>query len=221
MRIAWLGLLDSDEVTSPPRARAEEHLLQLAQQVVVAAGVGTTIELISCGAAANERVLAPGVERVVLATAGRAHTVWDRLSWALPDAIARADVVHLHEGFSRSCELALLVAKQLRKPVCVTEWGIEGYWLSTELRLSELADVIICHGGGWPQATACTKPVETIGCDIDIRQLGVPAPWPANACLVEENNESALPISGQYRAAGFQLWGVYRRLTAGVRRAAA
>ncbi|HVX10988.1 MAG TPA: hypothetical protein VHC22_07405 [Pirellulales bacterium] len=221
MRIAWFGLLDSDEVTSPPRARAERHLLQLGQQVVAAAGVGATIELISCGASASTRTLAPGVERVVLVAAGRTHTVWDRVSWALPEVIDRADLVHLHEGFSRSCELALLVAKQLRKPVCVTEWGIEGYWLSTELRLSELADVIICHDRAGPLTPTCTKPVETIACDIDIRQLGVPAPWPANACLAETNDEIAWPTVGQYRAAGSQLWGVYGRLTAGARRAAA
>ena len=219
MKIAWLGLLDSDDMTGLPRA--QEHLMRLAQQVVAASGYGWEIELISCGSQPGTHAVSAGIDRVVLPTAGRAQTVWDRVSWDLPDAIDRADLVHLHDGFSRSCELALLIAKQLHKPLCVTQWGIEGHWLSTELQLRDLADVIVCHDSTVARTVAGRKPVELIACDIDVRRLGVPAPWPANACLDMASREVTSPAHEQYAAAGATLYRVYHRLIASTRRAAA
>src|SRR5215469_13088511 len=99
MRIAWLGLLDSDDVTAS--TRAQDHLARLAQHVVVASGHAWSIELISCGRDPGCHALSTGVDRVVLPVAGSPRTAWDRVSWALPAAIATADLVHLHDGFSR------------------------------------------------------------------------------------------------------------------------
>lgn len=219
MKIAWLGLLDSDDVTGTTRAK--DHLVRLAQQVVAASGYGWSIEIISCGTVPGTQAISAGVDRVVLPVAGRAHTVWDRVSWKLPDTIANADLVHLHDGFSRACELALLIARQSRKPLCITEWGIEGHWLSTELQLRELADVVVCHHTSALQVAAICKAVELVECGVDIRQLGVPANWPANTCLNQGEGNFTPPAKHQYAAAGASLYGVYRRLVGSARRAAA
>ncbi|HQU46667.1 MAG: hypothetical protein B7Z74_10640, partial [Deltaproteobacteria bacterium 21-66-5] len=185
VKIAWLGLLDSDDATGS--SRAHDHLATLAQHVVAASGYGWSIELISCGSGPERRPISAGVDRLTLPVAGVARTVWDRTSWDLPAFIADAELVHLHDGFSRSCELALLVARQLRKPVCMTEWGIEGHWLTSELSLIELADVVICHNRKVAESIGTSKRVELVACETDIRQLGVPAPWPANHCLPLED----------------------------------
>ena len=180
VRIAWLGLLDSDDATGA--TRAHEHLVALAQQVAAASGFGWSIELISCGRKPGRQSISAGVDRVILPVAGVAKTVWDRTSWELPRMVAAADLVHLHDGFSRTCELALLLAKQLRKPICVTHWGIEGHWLSTELSLVELADVVVCHDCTVAESLGSSRKSEVIPCDIAIDEIGVPAPWPANHC---------------------------------------
>lgn len=224
VRIAWLGLLDCDDATG--NSRAHDHLVALAQQVAAASGFGWSIELVSCGGESHRRSVSAGVERVTLPIAGVAKTVWDRTSWELPAIIAGAVLVHLHDGFSRSCELALLLAKQLRKPLCVTHWGIEGHWLSSELSLVELADVVVCHGR---TATDSPAGAELVRCDVDIRQIGVPAPWPANHCREDgllrpsSNFGDSLgrPTSDQYVAAGKSLYHIYHRLIANSRRAAA
>ena len=219
VKIAWLGLLDSDDATGS--SRAQEHLVRLAQQVIAASGYGWSIELISCGSEPGRRSISAGVDRVVLPVAGSPRTVWDRVSCALPDTIADADLIHLHDGFSRSCDLALLVAKQAYKPVCVTEWGIDGHWLSSELSLRELADVIICHDQMVAETLDTARPVELAACDVDIRRLGVPAPWPATHCV----QGPLLPTDGatgsEYVAAGSVLHAVYHRLIASTRRVAA
>jgi hypothetical protein len=219
MKIAWLGLLDSDDVTAS--TRAHDHLVRLAQQVVAASGHVSSIELISCGRDPGCHTISLGVERVVLPLAGSPRTVWDRVSWAMPAAISSADLVHLHDGFSRSCEMALLIAKQGHKPVCTTEWGIEGYWLSSELALRELSDVVVCHDVAVAQSITRSKPVELVACRIDVRHLGVPAPWPANECVDADVAGAVTPDNHEYVAAGSALCRIYRTLVHSTRRAAA
>jgi hypothetical protein len=219
MRIAWLGLLDSDDVTAS--TRAQDHLAGLAEHIVLASRHAWSIELVSCGRNPGCHALGTGVDRVVLPTAGSPRTVWDRASWALPAALETVDLVHLHDGFSRSGEMALLIAKQSRKPVCVTEWGVEGYWLATELALRELADVIVCHDVAVANNVASSRPVELVTLGIDVRQIGVPASWPQNHCLATADRDDVVLLDAEYAAAGARLYGIYETLVGSLRRAAA
>ncbi|HET6879806.1 MAG TPA: hypothetical protein VFI31_06615 [Pirellulales bacterium] len=218
MRIAWLGLLDIDDIA--PRPRAQEHLARLASHVVAASQNHWEIALISCGGHSLRKMLGPGVERLVLPVAGGPSPVWDRVSWLLPQQVMEADVVHLHDGFSRSCEVAWLAAKPLGKPVCLTEWGVEGPWLSTELCLREMADAVFCHSERAVQAGK-GRPVVFARCDVELRQLGVPAPWPAKNRLDGYRDEPILATDEQYAEAGKCICQAYQRLTAHRRRAAA
>ncbi|HWB10473.1 MAG TPA: hypothetical protein VG826_14690 [Pirellulales bacterium] len=219
MKIAWLGLLDSDDATAS--TRAQDHLVRLARHVVLASRHAWSIDVISCGRNPGCRALGAGVERVVLPVAGSPRTFWDRVSWALPAALSAADLVHLHDGFSRSCEVGLLIARQARKPICMTEWGVEGYWLSTELALRELADVVVCHDVAVANSLVSAKRVELATLGIDVRRIGVPAAWPQNHCLDAESLGTAMPTDDEYAAAGNTLYGTYRGLVDRVRRAAA
>jgi hypothetical protein len=219
MRIAWLGLLDSDDVTASKRA--QDHLARLARHVVLASRHAWSIELISCGRNPGCHAVGTGVDRIVLPVAGSPRTVWDRVSWALPAALRAADLVHLHDGFSRSCEMALLLAKQEHKPVCMTEWGLEGYWLGSELASRELADVIVCHDVAVANSVASSKPVEFVPLDVDIRQIGVPASWPENRCLDANEQEAAACTDDEYAAAAVSLHGLYETLVGSRRRVAA
>ncbi len=67
------------------------------------------------------------------------------VSWELPSAIADADLVHFHQIYARSCEMGLLLAKQQRKPICVTDHGGHSSNLGMNLGFLELADRIIAY----------------------------------------------------------------------------
>ena len=47
----------------------------------------------------------------------------DPVSWAMPEAVADADLVHIHQAYTRQAEVAIVLAKVYGKPVCVTDHG--------------------------------------------------------------------------------------------------
>ena len=207
--VAYLGLLDNDRATGT--RRAEEHLTRLAQAVVDASGYGLTIEMLSAGDAPARRNVSAGVIRTVLPLAGKPQAPWNAVSWQLPDALARTDLVHLHDGYSRLGEAALLVAKQSNLPICITEYGLTGHWLSTELELTELADVVVCHSTEVARRLTTARPVEVVPCEVDPGRLGVPGVLPRQV-----SHEST-----GYQMAGQRLCALYQRLLGGAREAAA
>ena len=105
------------------------------------------------------------------------------------------------------------MAKQLRKPICVTEYGVKGHWLGIELDLPRLADAIICHSAAVAAevtAAATDTPVELLEAQIDAHWFGVPADWPALGCAtiagVDEQRRT------DYDALGARLHAIYHRL---------
>lgn len=205
--VAYLGLLDSDRATGT--RRAEEHLTRLAQAVAARSGYGWTIEIISAGREAGTRTVSAGVVRTILPITGKPRTPWDAVSWRLPDALAQADLVHLHDGFCRLGEAALLIAKQSHQPICITEYGLNGHWLSSELGLIELADVVICHCPTLAGRLQSSRPVDVVAAKFDAAALGLPAAWPSPNCLPLRADP---PASNDYHAAGAGLYAIYRRL---------
>lgn len=223
IQITYLGLLDSDRVTGVDRA--ESHLCRLAKEVVAASRGGATgeatVELISCGTNPHTREIAQGVVRTVLPICGYPRTVWDAVSWDLPEKIAGSDLVHLHECFSRTCEVGLLAAKLWRRPVCLTEYGLPGDWLALELGLAELADTVICHSETAARGTQTTRKPQVVPCELDIDWFGVPAEWPIPTCRPAPSQAGPKPPQIDYRAVGQTLYSVYRRLLPAARREAA
>lgn len=219
IHITYLGLFDSDRVTGSERA--ESHLCRLAKEVATVSQGEATIELISCGMNPHTRTVADGVVRTVLPLSGNPRTAWDSISWELPQKVADSDLVHLHECFSRTCEVGLLVAKLWRRPVCLTEYGVPGDWLALELGLAELADAVICHSEKVARATHTSVKPHVVPCEIDIDWLGVPAEWPIPVCRPSPSQAGPKQPRIDYRQVAQSLYTVYRRLLPAARREAA
>lgn len=219
IQITYLGLLDSDRLTGSGRAAA--HLCQMAIEVVKAFQGEATIELISCGPNPHTRQVAQGVMWTVLPVNGHPQTPWDSISWHLPKKVADSDLVHLHECFSRTCEVGLLTAKLWRRPVCLTEYGIPGDWLALDLGLAELADAVVCHSEKAARETRTTQRPHIVPCELDIDWLGVPAEWPIPVCRPSPSPTGAQEPRIDYPAVGQSLYHVYRRLLPAARREAA
>jgi glycosyltransferase involved in cell wall biosynthesis len=123
----------------------ERYPSNLARGVVAASGGVYSVEILSFGARPQTLPIAPGITLRVLEAVGRPANPVDALSWDLPAALADADLVHIHQMYTRSCEVALLVAKQQRKPVCMTDHGGNSSSLGQKVGFLELADLIISN----------------------------------------------------------------------------
>ena len=120
-KIAYLTPLYFDETSC--LGGGERFPLNLAIGVVHASGGTCEVELVSYGERSFGRPLRPGVSLRVLRADNRPARRTDVVSWELPEAIADADLVHIHSVYSRSGEIGLLLAKQQQKPLCVTDHG--------------------------------------------------------------------------------------------------
>ena len=217
--IAYLGLLDGDEACGD--ARGEEHLTRLAESVAAAYSEECRIELISCGKSPRIELLRPGVWRRVLPLAGNPRTPWDACSWELPSALIDADVVHLHDAYSRTSELALLIAKQQRKVVCLTDYGVAANWLTIELELAKLADVVVCHSMEVARKLAGWKNVEFLPADIELAWFGIPAEWPSPHFVSSTRPQGVAVPHVDYPSLGRELQAIYAQALAGPQEVAA
>ncbi len=218
-KIAYLGLFDGDRASG--LSRGEGHLLAMARGVVAASRGTVSVELLSCGPASECLPLCPGVVKRVLPWAGRPRTPLDAASWELPATLADASLVHLHDGFSRACEIGLLVAKQRHVPVCLTEYGLVGHWLSVELGLQALADMMICHSQAVAVHWRARVPVEVVSGRVNPHWFGVAPEWPRTAPVPPACPEDDSPPVVDYATLGAELSSIYRKVLARHREAAA
>jgi hypothetical protein len=123
--------------------RGVEFLLALARGVIQASHHSWDVELISFGEAARNEMLETGLSLRFLPAAKAPLVPWDVLSWELPRALDDAAVLHIFDIHTRSGEMALLVAKLQRKPVCVSDLGHVSSTLGKDLQIAELADQVI------------------------------------------------------------------------------
>lgn len=146
---------------------------------VVAAGNGTVeVEIVSYGRSPRVVELGSGLTLRVLTLANPGGNPLDALSWELPAAIAASDLVHVHQAFTRSSEIALLVAKQQQKPICVTDHGGATSRLASSLKSLDLADRVIAYSdfGASLIETATRISVIKGGVDADFFRPADPAP---------------------------------------------
>ena len=81
----------------------------------------------------------------VLKATRRPSNPLDVVSWELPAAIADANLLHIHQAFTRCGEMGLLIAKQQGKPVCVSDHGGSTSTLGTQLGSMDLVDRVITY----------------------------------------------------------------------------
>ncbi|HEY2154400.1 MAG TPA: glycosyltransferase family 4 protein [Isosphaeraceae bacterium] len=147
----------------------ERYPTNLAKGVSLASGGRYEVELISFGKASARVDLEPGVTLRVLSAAREPLNPLDVLSWDLPEILLGADLVHIHTAYTRCTEVGLLIAKQLRKPICVTDHGGESSRLGRYYGLVELADAIVAYSDFGGSFFRSRTPVTLVRGGVDSR----------------------------------------------------
>jgi glycosyltransferase involved in cell wall biosynthesis len=176
-KVAYLTPLYFDE--SSCLGGGERYPLNLARGVVASSRGGYRVELLSFGARAHQQRLDEGVTLRVLPVAGRVGNPLDVVSWDLPDALAGADLVHIHQVYCRCAEVGVLVAKQQRKPIVVTDHGGYSSPLGTELGFLELVDRIVAYSDFGARQYRTRTPIVTIKGGVDAARFAPPSIRPA------------------------------------------
>jgi glycosyltransferase involved in cell wall biosynthesis len=144
----------------------ERYPLNLARGIVQASFGAYQVDVISYDRSPRRQEIESGVTFRLLTAVNYANPL-RVLSCELADVIAEADLIHIHQAAMRASEVALFVAKQQRKPVCVTDHGsltsAEGVY---DDRL-ELADQIVCYSEYGKSLLFTRTPIETIKGGVD------------------------------------------------------
>jgi glycosyltransferase involved in cell wall biosynthesis len=164
-KIAYLTPLYFDEKSC--LGGGERYPLNLAIGVVHASGGSCQVEIVSYGDESFRKVLRPGVTLRVLRADNRPGNRLDVVSWELPSAIADADLVHIHMAYTRSNEMGLVLAKQQRKPICLTDHGGLSSTIGQNLGSIELADRVIAYSDFGASFYWTQKRVEVIKGGVD------------------------------------------------------
>jgi len=174
-KIAYLAPLYFDEKSY--LGGGERYPLNLAKGVVEASDGRYEVELISFGEAPLRQSMAPGVTLRVLTAAGKPIHPLDMVSWELPEAFSSANLVHIHQAYTRCSEAGLLVAKQLRKPICVTDHGGTSSPIVEHLGILELADQIVAQSDFAASFFRTSTPIQVIKGGVDASRF-TPSPTP-------------------------------------------
>ena len=97
------------------------------------------------------------------------------LSWDVLDAIRGADLVHVHDGFSRGGELTSLAALCLGRPVAVTPWGGQATSVSRPEDLVDAVDRQLVASAYEAGRAPSGAPVSVVAFGVDTTRFS-PAP---------------------------------------------
>jgi glycosyltransferase involved in cell wall biosynthesis len=145
----------------------ERYPLNLARGIVEASGGRHSVEILSFGPASRAYSLGPGLGVRVLAAARKPLNSLDVVSWELPAAIAEADLVHVHQAYTRCSEMAFLVAKQQGKSIVVTDHGGATSTLGTSVGCLELVDHIIANSAFGASLYQTSRPITVVKGGVD------------------------------------------------------
>lgn len=172
-KVAYLTPLYFDEHSCI--GGGERYPTNLAAGIVAGSGGRYSVELISYGRAPSVHALRPGVTLRILPVDHRASNPLDVASWALPAAIADADLVHLHTAYTRSSELGLLAARQQRKPVCVSDHGGQSSDLGRSVGLLAMVDRVVCYSDFGARLYPAGTPIVVVKGGVDAAAFAPPA----------------------------------------------
>jgi glycosyltransferase involved in cell wall biosynthesis len=145
----------------------ERYPLNLSRGVVEASGGRHTVEILSFGPNSRAYSLGPGLTVRVLEAAREPLNSLDVVSWELPAAIAGADLVHVHQAYTRCSEMAYLVARQQGKPIVVTDHGGATSTLGTSVGCLELVDRIVANSEFAASLYQTSRPITVIKGGVD------------------------------------------------------
>jgi glycosyltransferase involved in cell wall biosynthesis len=171
-KVAYLAPLYFDERSY--LGGGERYPLNLAKGIVESTGGRYEVELISFGESSLRQTMAPGVSLRVLKSAGRPIHPLDMVSWELPEALYDVDLVHIHQAYTRCSEMGLLVARQLRKPICVTDHGGASSPFVEQLGILDVVDQIVAQSDFAASFFRCATPIKVIKGGVDARRFTPP-----------------------------------------------
>ena len=145
----------------------ERYPLNLARGVVASSGGADSVDLISFGPSARSYSIAPGLSVKVLKAARTPLNSLDVVSWDLPAAIADADLIHIHQAYTRCSEMALLIAKQQGKAIVVTDHGGTTSSLGTSVGALELADQVVAYSDFGASLYRTNRPITIVRGGVD------------------------------------------------------
>lgn len=151
----------------------ERYPLSCARGVVEASGGACTVEIISYDKKPNYHEIQPGVSLRLLPAAKFSDPL-NVLSWELPAALAKADLIHIHQAAMRASEVALWVAKLQGKPVCVTDHGSTTSSIGVYQDRLEVADRIVCYSDYGASLFHTKTPIEIIKGGVDTTYFRLP-----------------------------------------------
>ncbi|MFO0908400.1 MAG: glycosyltransferase family 4 protein [Isosphaeraceae bacterium] len=163
--VAYLTPLYFDEESC--LGGGERYPVNLGKGVVDASAGRVRVEILSYGRRSLVRELHHGVTLRVMEAANQPLNPLDVTSWELLDALANVDLVHIHMIYTRSNEVACLVAKQMGKPVVMTDHGGKSSSLGQELGILELADRIVAYSDFGASLYATRRPITVIKGGVD------------------------------------------------------
>jgi glycosyltransferase involved in cell wall biosynthesis len=162
----------------------ERYPLNLAIGVAESSDGEFEVEILSFGPRPVVRDLHPGVRLRVLPTAYRPQNPLDQLSWDLPDAIADADLVHIHQAYTRPSEVGIVLARLSGKPVCVTDHGGPSSPIGIEFGSLDLVDRVVCQSDFAASMLRTTAPVTIVKGGVDARLFAPLVPRPVRDRVV-------------------------------------
>jgi len=168
-KIAYLAPLYFDEECYI--GGGERYPLNLGKGVVESSKGRFHVELVSFGPRSFRRELAPGLSLRVLKASGKPAHPLDVVSWELPAALSEVDLVHIHQAYTRCSELGMLVAKQLRKPICVTDHGGTSSPFVQQLGVLDLADQIVAQSDFAASFFQTRTPIKIIKGGVDAHRF--------------------------------------------------
>jgi glycosyltransferase involved in cell wall biosynthesis len=164
IRVAYLTPQHFDE--NSYLGGGERYPINLARGVVAASGGEICVQIVAYGPAEQRAVLAPGVELHVLA-AERFSREEDALSWELVQAVAEADIVHVHQVLTLAGEAGVLCARLLGKPVCATDHGGATSAAATTLGILDITDRVVCYSEFGASRLRTAAPVLVVKGGVD------------------------------------------------------
>ena len=123
----------------------ERYPLNLAIGVAEASRGRYRVEILSHGTESFRKEIRPNVTLRVMPTVATPRHQMDAVSWECLDAIGTADLLHVHQAYTRSSEAGILAAKLHRIPICVTDHGGAGSQVGMGLKIVDLADRFIYY----------------------------------------------------------------------------
>jgi glycosyltransferase involved in cell wall biosynthesis len=165
------------------RGGGERYPVSCARAVVECSDGTCSVEIVSFDQEPSTWTLGPGVTLRLLRSV-RVSSSWSVISWDLAAALADADLVHIHQAAMRAGEVALLLAKQQQKPVCVTDHGSLISTAGAFKDRLDLADQVICYSDYGALLLQTSTPIEVIKGGVDCRSFVPPIRRPTRGHIL-------------------------------------